>query len=111
MREIAEQFSGFGFKDLRSNWNTDDMVYTAVARAIRAFSMQSTIGDVARVIAEMQQGIERRIRDYKYISTAAPITSRRTTTRHKLLPPESSNSVTTITPLNVNLNAINKHLN
>src|SRR5258705_1386658 len=58
MCEIAEQFSAFGFKDLRSNWNTDDMVYTAVARAIRAFSMQSTISDVARVIAEMQHGIE-----------------------------------------------------
>jgi hypothetical protein len=58
----------------------------------------------------MQQRVERRVRDYINIAATATIATRWTTTGHKLLTPESSNSVTSVTPLNVNPGPIDKHL-
>jgi hypothetical protein len=71
--------------------------------------MQATLGYVARVITQVQQRVQRSIRDEDHIATASPISARWTTAGHKLLAPESCNAVTSVTPLYVNLGAINKH--
>jgi len=62
------------------------------------------------VVAQMEQRVERRIRDYPNIAAAPAITARWTTTRHKLLPPKSSYAISPVATSNMNLDAINKHL-
>src|ERR1044072_3834044 len=71
--------------------------------------MQTTLRGVLRVITKVQQGVERRIRQQDYIAAAPAVTTRWTTTRDKLFAPESCNTVTSVSPLHVNLGAINKH--
>ena len=73
--------------------------------------MQTTVGNVARVVAQMQQRVQRSIRDEKHIATTTTISTGWTTTRHKLLAPESRNTVTSVSPLHMNLGAIDKHQN
>ena len=71
--------------------------------------MQPARRDVARVITQVQQRVQRSIRDEDHVAAASTISARWATTRHKLLAPESRNAVTSVTPLHVNLGAINKH--
>src|SRR6185295_783162 len=66
---------------------------------------------MSRVVSQMKQRIQRKICDENNVSTASTISSRRTTPGNELLTPESSNSVSTIASLDMNLGAINKHLN
>ena len=71
--------------------------------------MQTALADVARVITKVQQRVQRSISLQEHITTATTISARWTTAGHKLLAPESRNTVTAVTPLHVNLDAINKH--
>src|SRR6476660_4224778 len=71
--------------------------------------MQTALRDVLRVVTKVQQGVERRIRQHDHIATASTIATRWTTTRDKLFAPESCNTVTSVSPLHMNLGAINKH--
>src|ERR1041384_4827830 len=57
----------------------------------------------------MQQRVEGSVRDKNYLATPAAVAAGWTTTRHKLLAPEGSNAVASVTSLHVNLGAINKH--
>jgi len=72
--------------------------------------MQTTVGNVTRVVAEVQQRVQRRIGNDVDIAATTAIATRWTTTGHKLLAPESSNAVTSVTPLHVNLGPVNEHL-
>jgi hypothetical protein len=76
---------------------------------IRTFAVQTAVGNVTRVITKVQQRVQRRVGYDVNIATATTVATRWTTTGHKLLTPESSNTVTSVTPLHVNLGAINKH--
>jgi hypothetical protein len=71
--------------------------------------VQTALRNVLRVITEMEQRVERRIRENNYIAAASTIATRWTTTRDKLFAPESCNTVTSVSPLYVNLGAINEH--
>src|SRR4030095_1723024 len=71
---------------------------------------QTATGYVLRVIAQMQQRIDRFVRDQPNISAATAIAARWTTTRHELLSPKGRYAVATIPTLDSNLGAINKHL-
>src|ERR1041384_1169904 len=71
--------------------------------------MQTALRNVLRVITKMQQRVERRIRQNNHIAAASTIAARRTTARDKLFAPESCNTVTSVSPLYVNLGAINEH--
>src|ERR1051325_7564397 len=77
--------------------------------AIGSFTMRAALGSVPWVVTQMQQRIERRVCQQDYVATASTIAAGWTTTRHKLLTPESRYAVTSVTPLHVNLGAINKH--
>ena len=70
--------------------------------------MQTTLRNVARVVAQVQQRVQRSIRDENHIAAAPTISARWTTAGHKLLAPESCNTVTSVSPLHMNLGAINK---
>jgi hypothetical protein len=59
----------------------------------------------------MQQRVERRIGNENHIAPTTAVAARWTTTRDKLLTPERRNTVTSITPRDVNFGAINEHLN
>jgi hypothetical protein len=59
----------------------------------------------------VQQRVQRSVSNENDVAAATTIAARWTTTRHKLLAPESRNTVTSVTPMHVNLGAINKHLN
>ena len=72
--------------------------------------MPAALGDVFRVIAQVQQRVERSIRDHPNIAAASAIAAGRTTARHKLLPTKSRYAVSAVAALNTNLCAINKHL-
>jgi len=71
--------------------------------------MQSTPGNVPRVIPQMQERVERGVGNQDYVAATATVAAGWTTTRDKLLAPESRNTVTSVTPLNVNLGPIYKH--
>jgi hypothetical protein len=71
--------------------------------------VQTPVSNVTRVIAKVQERVQRRIGNDVDIAATTTIATRWTTTGPKLLTPESSNSVTSVTPLDVNLGAINKH--
>jgi hypothetical protein len=71
--------------------------------------MQTTLRYVAWVVTQMQQRIQRSIRHEDHVATPTTIAARWTTAGHKLLAPESCNAVTSVSPLHVNLGAINKH--
>ena len=71
--------------------------------------MQPARRDVARVVTQVQQRVQRSIGDQNYVAATAAIAARWTTAGHKLLAPESCNAVTSVTPLHMNLGAINKH--
>jgi len=73
--------------------------------------MGAALRNVARVIAKVQQRIERTVSYQINVAAAATVSSGWTTTRHKLLASKSGDTVTTIAPLNVNLRAVDKHLN
>jgi hypothetical protein len=64
---------------------------------------------MTRVVTKVQQRVQRRISDENYITTATAVSARWATSGHKLLAPESRNAVTSVTPLHMNLGAINKH--
>jgi hypothetical protein len=57
----------------------------------------------------MQQRIQRCISNENHITATTAIATRWTTARHKLLTPERCNTVTSVTPCNVNLGSINEH--
>src|SRR6185295_1673814 len=71
--------------------------------------MQAALCRVLRVITKMQQRVERCVRQNDYVAAASTIAARWTTTRDKLFSPESCNTVTSVSPLYVNLGAINEH--
>jgi hypothetical protein len=71
--------------------------------------VRAAIGHVLRVVTQVQQRVQRTVGDERHIAAATTISARWTTTGHKLLTPESSNSVTSVTPPHVNLGPINKH--
>ncbi len=108
--EIVKKIVCCSVKDLCANRHAHNQVSAVVPRTIRAFAMRSTLGDVPRVITQVQQCVQRSIGNYNDVAAATTIATRWTTTRYKLLAPESCNTVTSVTPLNVNLGAINKHL-
>jgi hypothetical protein len=71
--------------------------------------MQTAPGNVSRVITKMQKRIQRTVRYNEYVATSAAIATRRPASRNKLFTSKGGHSVTTISPLNVNLCPINKH--
>jgi hypothetical protein len=107
--QVVQQVTCCSLKYLCSHGNANNQIVAVMARAIRSFTMQSTLRDVARVVTQMQQRVQRRIRDEDHVATATTISARWTTAGHKLLAPESCNAVTSVTPLHMNLGAINKH--
>jgi hypothetical protein len=72
--------------------------------------MQTAVGNVTRVIAQVQERVQRRISNEINIAATTTIATRWTTAGHKLLTPEGSNSVTSVTALYVNLCPVNEHL-
>jgi hypothetical protein len=107
--QVVQQVTCRSLKDLCSDWNANNQIVAMMARAIRTFTMQSTLGDVTRVITQVQQRVQRSIGDENHVTAATTISARWTTARHKLLAPESRNAVTSVSPLHMNLGAINKH--
>jgi hypothetical protein len=107
----VQQVAAFCVKDLGPHGNTNDQVFAVAARTLRAFAVQPAIGYVARVVTEMKQRVERTVGYEDDVAAAPAIAAGWPATRHKLFAPESSNAVTSVTPLNVDLGAINKHLN
>src|SRR5262245_36477376 len=71
--------------------------------------MQTALGRVLWVITKVQQRVERLIGLEDHIAATAAISARWTTARDKLFAPESCNAVTSVSPLYVNLGAIDEH--
>ena len=72
--------------------------------------MPAARSQVLGVVAQMQERVQRRIRDYPNIATASAIAARWTTTRYEFFPPKSRDAITASAALYSNLRAINKHL-
>src|ERR1044072_4595245 len=109
--QVVQQITCRSLKDLCSNRNANKQVFPRAARAIRSFAVQTARRNVTRVVTQVQQRIQRCIRDEDHVAAASAVSTRWTTAWHKLLAPESRNAVTSVTPLHVNLGAINKHRN
>jgi hypothetical protein len=108
--EVVKQIARCSVKDLCANRDAHDQVGARAARTIRALAMRTALGNVLRVITQMQERVQRGIGDEHDVAAATAIAARWSTTRHKLLAPESCNAVTAVTALNMNLGAIDKHL-
>src|SRR5712671_846614 len=72
--------------------------------------MPAAWSKVFGVVTQMQQSVQRRIRDYPNIATAPAITARWTTTRNEFLSPKSRDAIAAPAAFYSNLRAINKHL-
>src|SRR5262245_199949 len=72
--------------------------------------MRAALRNVARVVAKVQQRIERTVSYEINVPAASTVSSGWTTARNKLLTSKSGDTVTTVAPLNVNLRAVDKHL-
>jgi hypothetical protein len=108
--QVMQQVACVCVKDLGSYGNTNDQVFAVAARTIRAFAVQPAIGYVARVVTEMKQRVERSVGHQGHVAAASAIAAGWPATGYKLFAPESSNAVTSVTPLNMDLGAIDKHL-
>src|SRR5690242_7115923 len=89
----------------------DQQIAARMARTIRPLTVQTTRSDVTRVVTQVQQRVQRSIGNENDVGAAAAVAARWTTTGHKLLTAESSNSVTSVTTVNVNPGPVNEHLN
>jgi len=109
MIQVVKQVTCRSVKDLCSNWNSNYEVLALASGPIRTFTMQTALRGVVRVITKVQQRVERIIGQHDYIAAAPAITAGWTTARDKLFAPESCNTVTSVSPLYVNLGAIDEH--
>jgi predicted nucleic acid-binding protein len=73
--QVVKQVACRNVKDLCSNRNANNQVVAVMARAIRSLAMQTTMRDVARVIAQVQQRVQRSIRDEDYIAAATTVSA------------------------------------
>src|SRR4051794_2706546 len=73
--KVVQQVACRCFKDLCSNRNANNQVFAVMSRAIRSLTMQTTLRNVARVITQMQQRVQRSIRDEDHIATATTISA------------------------------------
>jgi hypothetical protein len=73
--QVVQQVARNSLKDLCSNWNANNQVFAVMSRAIRSLTMQTTGCNVARVITEMQQRVQRSIRDEDHIAAATAISA------------------------------------
>jgi hypothetical protein len=71
--------------------------------------MPPALGDVFRVISQMQQRVERRIGDNPDVATASTLTARWSTAGNKLLPTKCRYAITAPATLDTNFRPINKH--
>src|SRR5262245_25391129 len=81
MTQSVQQITGCKIKDLCSNRNANNQLFAVAARAIRSLTMQTTVRDVARVVTQVQQRVQRSIRDEDHIAAATTISARWTTAR------------------------------
>ena len=109
--EIVQQVAGCCVKDLCPDWNSNYQIVAIMSGTIRSLTVRTTLGSVLRVVTQMQERVERTVCNEDHIAAAATVTTGWTTARDKFLAPESRYTVTSVTPLHVNLGAINKHLN
>src|SRR5215218_9401773 len=87
--QVVQQLTCRSIKDLCSNRNANNQVFAGVARAIRSLTVQTTLRNVAWVVTQVQEGVQRCIRDEDHVAATTTISARWTTTGHKLLAPES----------------------
>ena len=73
--EIVEQIACISVKDLRAHRHAHNQIITFATRAIRAFAMRTTLGRMLRVIAQVQQRIQRPISYEDHIAAATTIAS------------------------------------
>src|ERR1043166_962508 len=86
--EVVKKIACCSIKDLCAYGHAYNQVVAVAAGTIRALAVRATIRDVLRVIAQMQQRVQRCISKQNNVATAATIATRWTTTRHKLLAPK-----------------------
>src|ERR1041385_6865865 len=73
--QVVQQITCRSLKDLCSNWNANNQIFALMSRAIRSLTMQTTLRDMARVVAQVQQGVQRSIRDEDHIATATAVSA------------------------------------
>jgi hypothetical protein len=110
-RKILQKFSRGAVKDLGTNRYSYNSILTFATRAIRSLTVPSAIGNVQRVIAKMEQGVQRTVRYDPNIASASAVTSRGPAARDKLLATKSSYTISPMATLHSNPGAINKHIN
>jgi hypothetical protein len=107
--QVLQKFARGTLKDLRAHWHSHDLVFAIPTRTIRSFAMPATIGNMLRVVAQMKQGVKRRVRNDPNISAAPAVAARRTTARHKLLSTKGRYAIAPMAASYMNLDPINKH--
>jgi hypothetical protein len=68
--QVVQQLTCRSIKDLCSDWNANNQVFPSAAGAIRSLAMQATRRDMARVVAQVQQRVERSIRHEDHVAAA-----------------------------------------
>jgi hypothetical protein len=73
--QVVKQVACRSLKDLCSNRNANNQVFPSVTRTIRPFAMQTTLRNVAWVVAQVQQRVQRSIRDQDHIAAAPTVSA------------------------------------
>src|SRR6185369_1289462 len=73
--KVVQQVACRNLKDLCSNWNANNQVFPCATRAIRSLAVQTARRDVARVVPQVQQRVQRIISDEDYVTTASTVSA------------------------------------
>src|SRR6185503_13509287 len=73
--QVVQQITRRSIKDLCSDWNANNQVFTSATGAIGSLAMQATRRNVARVVAQVQQRVERIIRHKDHVAAAATVST------------------------------------
>jgi hypothetical protein len=72
--------------------------------------MHAAAGNMQRVIAQVQERVQRAIGDHQDVPAATAVTTRRSTPGNEFLAPKGSNAVPAVPALKANFYSINEHL-
>src|ERR1041385_2937757 len=75
LTQVVQQVSCRSLKDLCSHRNSNNQVFALMARAIRSLTVQTTLRDVTWVVAQVQQRVQRSIRDEDHIAATTAVST------------------------------------
>src|SRR5205823_1174556 len=96
-------------EDLRTRGHAHLRVRAFTARTVRAFAVAAALRVVLRVVAQVQERVERIVCDQPHVAAAPALAARRSAARHEFLAPKGRHAVAAVPAPHTYSDAIKKH--